>query len=132
MAFNRTLIILGRIQMAKLTLLGLSGGLAFLLICGPTSAMTNINVTSQSSLLNLTSAQNALQGLKLAHDTGYGHVHGQGGSDKGSGRLRSYEYCSQNVFEPCRRSGGSYRYCNRQHHLCTYGHLRNCIRGSTC
>lgn len=74
-----------------------------------------------------------LNGIKLAHDTGYPHYHGdQSRVYKGSGRIRSYQYCSQNVFEPCRNNGGSFQYCNRLHHLCTYGHLRNCIAGETC
>lgn len=73
------------------------------------------------------------QGMQLAHDTGYPHYHGNlPGVNQGSGRIRSYEYCSKNVFEPCRNNGGSYRYCNRLHHLCTYGNLRNCIQGTTC
>ncbi|STX27996.1 Uncharacterised protein [Legionella beliardensis] len=117
--------------MVTLKLLGLTGGLTFLLICGPTSA-TNLNTLSQASTSNAMNAQQSLSSFKLAHDTGYGHVHGKGDTYSGSGRIRSYEYCSQNVFEPCRQSGGSYRYCNRLHHLCTYGHLRNCIKGSTC
>ncbi|MDP1602614.1 MAG: hypothetical protein Q8M03_05060 [Legionella sp.] len=116
--------------MATSKLLGLIGGLALLPMAGTASASTNINTTSMP---NAMSASQSLQGINLAHDAGYGHVHGnQGGSYSGSGRIRSYEYCSQNVFEPCRQAGGSYRYCNRKHHMCTYGHLRNCIPGSTC
>lgn len=101
--------------------LGLIGGLAFLLFCGSASAGTNtIEASVQTSLSNTTSLQTPLQGMQLARD----YV--------GSGRIRSYEYCSRNVYEPCREAGGSYRYCNRQHHLCTYGHLENCIGGSRC
>jgi len=110
--------------------LGLIGGLTFLLICVPAQAATNINTTLQAPMPNVSSVQKSLQGVKLAHDTGYGHYHGnQGTTYNGNGRVRSYEYCSRNVFEPCRRSGGSFCYCNTQHHLCTYGHTRNC---STC
>lgn len=80
------------------------------------------------------SSKSNLQGIQLAHDLGYPHYHGgdQPGVNVGSGRIRSYAYCSQNVFEPCRSNGGSYRTCNRLHHLCTYGNLRNCIQGQTC
>ncbi len=112
--------------MGTLKKLGLISGLAFLLICAPTLAATNINATLQASIPNVS----CLQGVQLAHDVGYGHYHGnQGKTNTGGGRIRSYEYCSQNVFEPCRRSGGSFCYCNTQHHMCTYGHTRNC---STC
>jgi hypothetical protein len=116
--------------MATLKRLGRICGLAFLLMYIQTSAASNINTASTS---NATSAEQYLQGLILAHDVGYGHTHGDGGNTyTGSGRIRSYDYCSRNVFEPCRRAGGSYRECNRRHHLCTYGHTRNCIEGSTC
>ncbi len=71
--------------------------------------------------------------LQLAHNLGYGHYHGTTKKKvKRSGRIRSYQYCSENVFKPCRKKGYSYIYCNRQHHYCSYGHLRNCIRGKTC
>ncbi|STX50448.1 Uncharacterised protein [Legionella busanensis] len=96
--------------------LGLISILTFSLI-GATSAATNINVTSETSKVNITSAQKT---FNIATD----YI--------GSGRIRSYEYCSRNVFKPCMKSGGSYRYCNKQHHLCTYGHLYNCIKGSKC
>lgn len=103
--------------MDTLKSLGLIGGLAFLLIGGTASAATNINGISQASISNITSAQKP---YNLAID----YIE--------SGRKRSYGWCSRNVFEPCRQSGGSYRYCNRKHHLCTYGHLYNCIKGSKC
>lgn len=115
--------------MATLKLSALMGGLGLLIMCGPTSAA---NTTSQISMPHPANMQQSLHGLELAHNTGYGHYHGNQDTYNSGGRLHSYEYCSRNVFEPCRQSGGSYRYCNRQHHLCTYGHLNNCIRGSTC
>ncbi|WP_131781210.1 hypothetical protein [Legionella gresilensis] len=102
--------------MDKLKPLGLIGVLTFSLI-GATSAATNIYDISQASRPNITSAQKP---INIATD----YIK--------SGRIRSYEYCSRNVFKPCMKSGGSYRYCNRQHHLCTYGHLYNCIKGSKC
>lgn len=108
--------------MATLKQLNLINGLALLLICSSTSAATNINDTLQISMPNVVSMQKPLQDLKLAYDEGYGD----------NQRIRSYGYCSRNVFEPCRRSGGSYRYCNRQHHMCTYGNLYHCVPGTTC
>jgi len=97
--------------------------------------------TGQSLAAGASTASN-LNGVQLAHDVGVPHFHGPNGEvvfgrsgDGGyynGGRIRSYSYCSQNVFEPCKRNGGSYRYCNRLHHLCTYGHTRNCIPGRTC
>lgn len=85
------------------------------------------------SLATTSDSKTNLQGIQLTHNLGYPHYHGNGSKVyEGSGRIRSYEYCSQNVFEPCRNNGGSYRYCNRLHHLCTYGNTRNCIPGETC
>lgn len=89
--------------------LGLMGGLAVLLICTPTQAASSL----QGSMPNVSNVL-CLQDVKLAYD----YV--------GSGRIRSYAYCSKNVFEPCRRAGGSYCYCNTRHHMCTYGHTANC------
>jgi hypothetical protein len=107
--------------MDTLKILGLIGGLSLLLIAVPAQAantMPNVCV------------QNPLQGIQLAHDLGYPHYHGNSGkTTKGSGRIRSYQWCSQNVFEPCKAAGGSFCYCNTKHHLCTYGHTNNC---STC
>ena len=94
--------------------LGLIGGLAFLLICVPTQAATSPDSTFQASMPNASSVQLCLHEVKLAYD----YV--------GSGRIRSYQYCSRHVFEPCKRAGGSYCYCNTRHHMCTYGHTENC------
>lgn len=81
-----------------------------------------------------------VQGVRLTHDTGVPHWHGGRDNTLSGGRIRSYEYCSRTVFQPCmryyQRQGvpydERYRICNRRHHMCTYGHLQNCIRGSTC
>lgn len=109
--------------MNKFKKLYLLTSLISLLFVGPSIAATTTTSDSKSNL----------QGIQLAHDTGYPHYHGDGSRVYGgSGRIRSYDYCSRTVFEPCRNNGGSFRYCNRQHHLCTYGHLRNCIPGETC
>lgn len=107
--------------------LGLIGGLALLLVCVPTRAANSINPTLQALSPNISCEKNSLQGIKLAHDTGYPHYHGnQGKTYKGGGRIRSYNYCSQKVFKPCEQSGRSFCYCNRLHHECTYGDTRNC------
>lgn len=109
--------------MNKLNKLYLFISLMCLLFAGQSIAATSKTSDSKPNL----------HGIQLAHNLGYPHYHGNGsGVYRESGRIRSYGYCSRNVFEPCRNNGGSYRYCNRQHHLCTYGHLRNCIRGETC
>jgi len=95
---------------------------------------------SQTVLPKTSHLAKPLQGARLAHDTGNPHWHGGRDNVSSGGRIRSYEYCSRTVFAPCMRSYQAqgvpyderYRTCNRRHHLCTYGHLQNCIRGSTC
>ena len=96
---------------------GLIGGLALLLISGSTQSATSINAS-------MSGVSNAPQCFSLAYATGYQGV--QGKDYAARGRIRSYEYCSQTVFQPCIDSGRSYCYCNTRHHMCTYGHLQNC------
>lgn len=90
------------------------------------------NLSTYAQQFSIPGFQKNVEAIQLAHNTGYPHYHGYYPRRTRSGARRSYSYCSRVVFKPCRRDGGSYRYCNRQHHLCRYGHLGNCIRGETC
>lgn len=89
-------------------------------------------------ILLLFSGQSAMamtdsQGIQLAHDIGYPHSHNdfsgynESGYSRSSGRIRSYHYCLRNAYSRCKGQGGSHSECNRQHHVCTYGHTRNWI-----
>lgn len=81
---------------------------------------------------SIASFQKNVEGIQLAHNTGYPHYHGHYPRRTRYRTRPTYRDCSRAVFQPCRKAGGTYRYCNRQHHLCRYGHLGNCIRGETC